>query len=131
MIEFMPSEKPFEDLAENQLSTSSRSSRTVLAAAFISGTLECMIQEIARSSSAASSLVAHEQAARTASTIAQARAVSRCSEASDALVSACRPVRFSGRFSHTYLVPLSRRLFSSQLFASAFLVLSRASPAAA
>ena len=32
----------------------------------------------------------------------------------------------SGRLSQTYLVPLSRRLFSSQLLASAFLVLSRA-----
>ncbi len=35
-------------------------------------------------------------------------------------------MRFSGRFSHTYLVPLSGRRFSSQLLASAHLVLSRA-----
>ena len=61
MIEFMPSRKPFEDLAENQLRTPSRSSRIARAAVFIRGTFECMIQEIARSSSAAaSSLVAHE-----------------------------------------------------------------------
>ena len=48
MIEFMPSRKPFEDLAENQLRTPSRSSRIVRAAVFIRGTFECMIQEIAR-----------------------------------------------------------------------------------
>ena len=61
ITEFIPSRNPLVALAENQLSTPSRSSRIVLAATFIRGTFECMTHESARSSSpAASSRVAHE-----------------------------------------------------------------------
>ena len=55
MTEFISSRKPLVVLTENQLSTPSRSSRIVLAATLIRGTLECVIQGSARSSSAAAS----------------------------------------------------------------------------
>ena len=113
--------------AENQFSTPSRSSRMLLAAFFICGTLDCMTHERARSSpAAASSREAHEYTARTASTIAQGARREQVLGGERGPLVRLALGQVLGALRHTYFVPLSSRRFSSQLFASAHLVFSSA-----
>lgn len=73
-----PPRKPFEDRADHQLRMPLRSPSMILATVFISGTFECAIHEVSRSSSmAAEPRSGQAYTACIASVIARARAVLR------------------------------------------------------